>query len=403
MGAPGQERICANDASKSQPEPSETYAESFEDLNDGITYVLGTGSIGLLVAHSLRRLEQSPRICLLLHRTDLVESFQPKNTICLLNKETGQTDRQSGYSFESLESGLQNDVPFWRRFHARHTMHSQEGLIPEREWPIRSLVVACKAPATVSALQSVKHRISAETTICLMQNGMGQVEELNKRVFEDPATRPTYMLGIVTHGLYVSEPFTAVHAGIGKISIGILRDMQEPQATIDQPKPSSKHLLRILNQAPSLNCTVFDYAELLQLQFEKLAVNCIVNPLTALIDIHNGGILENDPLSDVQRALITEISKVIQVLPEMRGLERLRTRFSLENLTERFIYMTKLTAHNSSSMREDVRAKRDTEIEYVNGYIVKRGKEVGVECVANTLVMQLVKGKTIASRTERIS
>ena len=282
-------------------------------------------------------------------------------------------------------------------------MHPQDVLTRGLEWPIHSLIVSCKAPATVSAIESVKHKISAKTTICLMQNGMGQVEELNEKVFKDPATRPAYILGIVTHGLYVSEPFIAVHAGVSKVSIGLVRDMQEPPATIDQPKPSSEHLLRILTQAPNLNCTVFDYAELLQLQFEKLAVNCVVNPLTALIDIHNGRMLENDPLSDVQRTLITEISNVIQVLPEMQGLEMLRTRFSPENLTERFVYMTKLTANNSSSMREDVRAKRDTEIDYVNGYIVKRGKEVGIECVANALVMQLLKGKTVAGRTKRIS
>jgi ketopantoate reductase len=62
-----------------------------------------------------------------------------------------------------------------------------------------------------------------------------------------------------------------------------------------------------------------DYAELLQLQFEKLVVDCVSNPLTALIDVPNGGILNNDPLSHVQRAVIAEISNVTQALPEMQG------------------------------------------------------------------------------------
>ena len=347
------------------------------------------------------RLEQSPQICLLLHRTELVEEFRLKETICLINKETGQGYKQSGYSFESLESGPQDEFPFWRHFLARNGV--QRVLTPGKEWPIRSLIVACKAAATVSAIQSVKHRISTETTICLMQNGMGQVEELNERVFTDPATRPAYIMGILTHGLYVSKPFTVIHAGVGKISIGVVRDLQKPPAITDQIKPSTEHLLRILTQAPNLDCTVFDYAELIQLQFEKLAVNCLVNPLTALIDVHNGTMLDNGPLSGVQRALITEISKVIQALPEMHGLEMLTTRFGSERLMERSIYMTQLTAANSSSMREDVRGKRGTEIDYLNGYIVKRGKEVGIECIANSLVMQLVKGKTIASQVGQIS
>jgi 2-dehydropantoate 2-reductase len=233
-----------------------------------------------------------------------------------------------------------------------------------------------------------------------MQNGMGQVEELNQKVFTDPALRPAYILGIISHGLYVSEPFTAVHAGVGKISVGVVRDLQQSSST-HELKPSSAYLLQILTQAPNLGCTTFDYSELLPLQFEKLVVNCVLNPLTALIDVPNGGMLNNDPLSHVQRAIIAEISKVIQALPEMQGSAELSTRFGTEMLTERFIYVTKLTAKNSSSMREDVRGKRSTEIDYLNGYIVKRGNDVGIDCVANALMVQLVHGKTIASRIEQ--
>jgi 2-dehydropantoate 2-reductase len=229
---------------------------------------------------------------------------------------------------------------------------------------------------------------------------MGQVEELNQKVFADPALRPAYLLGIISHGLYVTGPFTAVHAGVGKISVGVVRDLQQPPST-HQLKPSSEYLLRVLAHAPNLGCTTFDYAELVQLQFEKLAVNCVLNALTALIDVPNGSILNNDPLSHVQRALIAEISKVIRVLPEMQGIKELSTRFGIGMLTERFTYVTKLTAKNSSSMREDTRGQRSTEIDYLNGYIVNRRNEVGIGCVANALMVQLVHGKTIASRIEQ--
>jgi 2-dehydropantoate 2-reductase len=229
---------------------------------------------------------------------------------------------------------------------------------------------------------------------------MGQVEELNQKVFADPALRPAYILGIISHGLYVTDPFTAVHAGVGNISVGVVRDLQQPPST-HPLKSSSEYLLNILAHAPNLGCTSFDYAELVQLQFEKLVVNCVLNPLTALIDVPNGGILNNDPLSHVQRALIAEISNVIQVLPEMQGIKELSTRFGIGMLTERFTNVAKLTAMNSSSMREDMRGQRSTEIDYLNGYIVKRGNEVGIGCVANALMVQLVHGKTIASRIEQ--
>lgn len=64
--------------------------------------------------------------------------------------------------------------------------------------------------------------------------------------------------------------------------------------------------------------------------------------------------------------------------------------------------MTNLTANNSSSMCEDVRGKRSTEMEYLNGYIVNQGKEVGIDCVVNGLMVHLVQGKTVASQTVQL-
>ena len=51
------------------------------------------------------------------------------------------------------------------------------------------------------------------------------------------------------------------------------------------------------------------------------------------------------------------------------------------------------TQNNLSSMLQDVRNGRETEIDYINGYIVKRGEEIGITCYMNYLVSQLVKGK----------
>lgn len=271
---------------------------------------IGLGSIGLLVAHSLRRLEQSLPVSLLLHRAELVDHSKIKPSVQLVDKETGETDEQSGYECEALEAGCGEEGPKWRRLLLGDVPHAANSLV-ERELPIRSLALACKGPATVSAIQSVRHRITAESAICLMQNGMGQVDELNEKVFTNAASRSAYILGIVSHGLYTFNPFTAVHAGVGTIFIGIVRDCQQSPAAERHLSPSSDHLLHLLPRAPGLGCRAFDYAELVQLQLEKLVVNCVLNPLTALIDVPNGGILNNGPLSHVQRAVIAEISKVI--------------------------------------------------------------------------------------------
>lgn len=288
---------------------------------------------------------------------------------------------------------------------------------------IYCLIVSVKAQTTVDALRSVAHRIDSRSTICLMQNGLGQVDQLNREVFTDPNTRPTYLLGIISHGCYMTGVNTVVHAGFGATSLGIHRDMDKypiPPKSLtiniselsesDRKKHyptdeelysnlSARYLLRTLTRSPTLACAPYPYLDLLQLQLEKLSSNALLNPITALLDIPNGATLNNKPLSTVQNLLLAEISLVIRSLPELQPLPNIQRRFSVERLKDNYISVAQKTAKNSSSMREDIRRLRDTtEIEYINGYIVKRGEELGIHCALNFMIVQMIKGKTILGK-----
>jgi 2-dehydropantoate 2-reductase len=99
------------------------------------------------------------------------------------------------------------------------------------------------------------------------------------------------------------------------------------------------------------------------------------------------------------RLLLAEISLVLRSLPEFEGVPNVRMRFCPKRLEALVVSVAAKTAQNSNSMREDVRKGRVTEVEYINGYVVKRGEEMGVKCVLNYLVMQLVLGKTWAGKS----
>ena len=152
-------------------------------------------------------------------------------------------------------------------------------------------------------------------------------------------------------------------------------------------------MLRTLCRAPVLAAVSIPPIELLQAQLEKLAVNAIINPITALVDTRNGGILYNFALNRTMRLLLAEISLVIRSLPELKSIPNVNTRFSSGKLEAMVIAVANKTSQNISSMLADVREGRRTEIEYINGYIVRRGEEIGIKCFMNYLVVQLVKGK----------
>lgn len=271
---------------------------------------------------------------------------------------------------------------------------------------IHNLIVTTKAPAVVSAIDAVKHRLLPSSTILFLQNGMGIVEEVNRELYPDSELRPNYMLGINSHGLNSTSNFTVNHAGHGIISLGLVPrvpfselaalNAANTRLTGEQLKvwaPSSRYLLRTLCRTPILAAVGLSPTDLLQAQLEKLAVNCLINPMTVLLDAPNGAVLHNFSLHRVRTLLLAEICTIIQSLPELKGVPNIQRRFSPQRLEALTVRIATKTAENISSMLADARRGMHTETEYMNGYIVKRGEELGIRAVMNYMLMHLVHGK----------
>ncbi|MCJ1229637.1 hypothetical protein MMC12_006306 [Toensbergia leucococca] len=336
-----------------------------DDQRSKRIYILGTGNVGTFVAYSLAELKPRPPITLLCHRKGLLDVWKAKGEEIELSAD-GTSDVRGGFDVELATA-------------------ETEGLVRPLELPhetISHLIVAVKTPNTVSALDAIKHRLTPKCTLLFLQNGMGVSDEVNETIFRDPGTRPHYMLGIISHGINSTKPFAITHAGIGTISLS-------STSLGDQPA-SALYLQTAFLQAKSLNAHVCSRQEMIKLQWEKLVVNAIINPLTAIMDVPNGRILEKDMTSTV-RLLIAEISRIIQALPDMS--RDMKKHFLPDRLETLVINMATKTANNISSMLQDIRAKKPTEIEYINGYIVRRAEELGVSCEQNRKLMRQVLTK----------
>ena len=353
------------------------------EILDRRIYILGIGNVGKFIAHSLAGIPNRPPITLLLHRQGLLHEW----------KSDGEEIDIVSHGVSHKRKGFQIELtgPEYRNL-GRREMYK----------PIQNLIVAVKSPQTVAALSVVAHRLNRQSTIVFLQNGMGIMEEINDNVFPDIDTRPNYMLGILSHGLYEVSTFKTVHAGIGTTALGLLpRGGQNNSIEIKQPRKSpavlprsSRYLLRTFTRSPALVAVGFHPADLLQLQIEKLAINAIINPLTVIFDCRNGELRFNFAITRVMRLLLSEISLVIRSLPELQDVPNLLVRFSPDRLEHLVVSIAERTASNNSSMLQDVRLGRTTEVDYINGYIIQRGEELGIRCVVNYTLMQIVKGKS---------
>ncbi|KZM20490.1 2-dehydropantoate 2-reductase [Ascochyta rabiei] len=404
---------------------------------DPRVHILGVGNVGSFIAHAIRGIPSPPPVTLLFPRWERLNAWRESPQRLSLVTE-GDTEMRDGYDaelaiprvrFHGNEVGLSSSVTG-----QASSFHEPQTLEGESTEPISSLIVCCKAPVVLQGLSAVKHRLHKHSVVLFLQNGMGIVDEVNRDIFPDPATRPHYMLGINSHGLHSAPdaPFTTVHAGFGTISLGILpherdRDPKSPYAPSkklaphghaaqhnpNNPRPpgtqdddvalptsasttwtpNERHLLRTLLRTPVLSATAFSPPDLLQMQLEKLAVNCIINPLTVLLDARNGSILYNYTLTRSMRLLLSEISLVVRSLPELQYIPNVSSRFDPGRLETIVVSVAQKTKDNISSMLADARAGRQTEIDYINGWIVKRGEELGLRCVMNYMMVNLVKGK----------
>ncbi|KAI4210266.1 MAG: hypothetical protein LQ351_006865 [Letrouitia transgressa] len=368
---------------KKEDEKAHQRGKSRTEITTQRIYILGQGNVGSFVGHSLAQLPDRPPITFLLSKRDTFYRWNQRGRTIEIVKD-GIPYVQDGFDSEL--------VPHVADFKNTTASDQSNPSNSGNSDVIYHLIVCLKAYATVNAIKDIAHRLKPESSILFLQNGMGILEEIDNEVFPDPSTRPHYMIGIISHGLYLHKPFSIVHAGQGTIVISIL-PRRSPESFLPS-SPTALYLLRTMTRTPRLAAIGFNPTDLLQLQLEKLAINAIINPLTVAFDCTNGDLFQQPSAYRVMRLLLAEISLVIRSLPELQGVLNIKMRYAPGRLEGLVVNIAKATAANRSSMLQDVQKGYPVEIDYINGFIVKKGEELGIQCVLNYMMLHLVRAKS---------
>jgi 2-dehydropantoate 2-reductase len=116
----------------------------------------------------------------------------------------------------------------------------------------------------------------------------------------------------------------------------------------------------------------------------KVVINAGINPLTAILDVLNGRLLELKPAREVMAQAVAEAVAVGKALG---------VRFLHQDMLAAVQQVARRTGANVSSMRQDVLSKRRTEVAYINGAVVRHGEQVGLPTPVNRTLTQLVQAK----------
>ena len=210
------------------------------------------------------------------------------------------------------------------------------------------LVVYCvKAFQLEQAIKDTKAYISPEATIMVCHNGMG-TQPLVQQHFPTNAI----LYASTTQAALLIDKNTMTHTGIGTTTFGWIT-----------PPPIYAHvLIQTLNNALAPTLWLDDIHEAL---WKKLAINCIINPLTALHNCQNGDLLQSH-YSSIIHQLCAEIAEVMTA----SGYP-IQTA-ALENQIKNIMIAT---ANNYSSMHQDITHHRSTEIAFITGYLCQKAKQ----------------------------
>ena len=197
--------------------------------------------------------------------------------------------------------------------------------------------------------------------VCSLQNGVGNEEILSeycKRVLG----------GVTTYGANLKDYGHVVYAGEGYTYIGEMDGSvsKEAEMVVDVLKNSGIR------------------AEVVRdIEFRiwmKAVINAAINPITAICKVRNGEVVRNPYLWEVAKAVAEEGREVMAKMGyEFDAVAEVRR-------------VAEMTAENKSSMLQDLERGKRTEVEFINGAIVKKGEEFGIDCPTNKTLLNLVRG-----------
>jgi len=222
------------------------------------------------------------------------------------------------------------------------------------------LLVTLKAWQVSDAVRALAPQLPKNCPILLLHNGIGTLDEL--RTLPNPL-----LLGFTTQAAR-RDGNVIVHVAHGTTHIG--------------PGNSAARGASLL--ADTLHQALPDVAwhdDITSASWNKLAVNCVINPLTALYNCRNGELTAHD---QQVRSICEEMATV---------MEREGFNTTSDDLYTRVMQVIESTANNISSMLQDIREQRHTEIDYITGYLVRRARTNGIPVPINAELYEQIKRK----------
>lgn len=211
----------------------------------------------------------------------------------------------------------------------------------DNDWTDDLMIVAVKQPSLKPLIDKLHQKVGENQAILFLQNGMGHVAYLSGLHHHH------IYLGVVEHGAKRLSDNEVIQNGFGMTRIAAYKG----------------HLSRLSALFSESSFKFVREPQWRSMLTEKLMINAVINPLTALYRVENGQLTENSHVIKNMRTLYEETAEIMRVDEIEKGWDKL-------------ISICGNTRTNRSSMLQDLDAERATEIEAISGYIIREAERL---------------------------
>ena len=233
-----------------------------------------------------------------------------------------------------------------------------------------SVVLVCvKSPDTRAAAAALKPHLREDAVVVSLQNGVANADAIAAVLDQ------VVLAAVVWVGAYMEGPGVVRHTGRGDLVLGVTRACaSRTDATLRAREVAA------MFESAGVVCQVSDDVE--AALWQKLAINCAFNAVSALGRARYGRMAREPAIRDLLEAAVLEALAVARA--SGIDLDEGEMLASLWRTAEAM-------ATQYSSTAQDILRGKPTEIDMLNGYVAQRGRELGVATPVNNALHALVR------------
>jgi len=238
------------------------------------------------------------------------------------------------------------------------------------------ILLTVKSYDTKEMIKSYLRTFGRANLMVSLQNGLGNLETIAEIIGRDKA-----IAGRVIFGAELIKPGRVkVTVYADKVVLGSLKD--------GVPLEKLKEIADLFNNSgiPSI-----ETEEIQKFIWGKVLYNGALNALSCLLEVNYGTLLENPQTKTIMEDTIRETFKIIQ----KKGIA-VDWKEAKEYIGELFKHLIPATYEHFSSMLQDKRNGKKTEIDALNGKVVAMAEEMEIDLPVNRVITSLVKAKKVA-------